>query len=131
MLESKIKKLIQLQINPIFWYPIAYSGIEISTADIDYLTNTIQKHPASKFLINPQHYENDTERENRLINRIVFFEIFYNDAKCPENIREILFFIIGQDRADIFVSETKFAKRVRKTFNFRYNYVRQWIENIR
>ena len=110
-----------------FWYSALYLSERLTDKDLDYLLNTIKKHPCFELVENARCIDkmnsSPVEIANTKINQIVFYDIFYLDLKCPKGIKNILFFLLGKWRyeADNFCLGL---------LEFRYKYVKKWMDSI-
>ncbi len=125
-------KVVQHQMGTPFWPYACWFRISITEEDIDYLINVIQKdklYPLIKnsFFIDTEVKPNEYSKLQicyAKINQIVFYDTFYNDAKCPKGIKLILFTYLGLLRD--YVNETN-----PNLLSKRYLYIEQWFNSIK
>ncbi len=108
-----------------FWFFSLYTGVPFTDKDLDYLLNTIKKHPCFELISVPLYFEKtkSLESANEKINQIVFYDRFYNDSKCPAGIKRLLRIYLAILR---YETETFYPGLL----EFRYEYVRKWIDSI-
>lgn len=107
-----------------FYYWAYYGKFSITEQDIQYLDN-IKKHPCFPIIYeNYQVLSPILDWANIRINEIVFYEHFYNDPKCPKGIKNILFTMIGIERANLE------EHNMLDLLNFRYHSIEMWINSI-
>ena len=123
LLDKKIGRLVGAP----FWYMALYTGVKLADKDLDYLLNTIKRHPCYE-LIDKLRYKDiikcsNLEIANTKINQIAFYNRFYNDLSCPSGIKRVLFSLLGIWRyeADNFCPGL---------LDFRYEYVKKWIDSV-
>ena len=125
-LDLTDKKIVHL-VGPPFWYFALYSGASFTDKDLDYLLNTIKRHPSYELVEKARCIDmmkcSSLERANSKINQIAFYDIFYNDSKCPPGIKSVLFTFLGTLR---YKAETYCPGLL----EFRYDYVKKWIDSI-
>ena len=125
-LDLTNKKISRLVGAP-FWYLALYTGVPLTNKDLDYLLNTIKKHPCFELVDSSRRIDllscSNLEIANIKINQIVFYDIFYNDPQCPSGIKSVLFTFLGILRyeAEDFCSGL---------LEFRYEYVKKWVASI-
>jgi len=103
-----------------------YTGVPLTDKDLDYLLNTIKRHPCYEFIkkirdIDLQRCSN-LEIANTKINNVVFYDMFYNDPLCPPGIKGVLFTYLGIVRYEA----ENFCPGM---LEFRYEYVKKWIDS--
>ena len=123
-LDLTDKKIGRLVGAP-FWFFSLYTGVPFTDKDLDYLLNTIKKHPCFELISVPLYFEKtkSLESANEKINQIVFYDRFYNDSKCPAGIKRLLRIYLAILR---YETETFYPGLL----EFRYEYVRKWIDSI-
>ena len=123
-LDLTDKKIGRLVGAP-FWFFSLYTGVPFTDKDLDYLLNTIKKHPSFELISVPLYFEKtkSLESANVKINQIVFYDRFYNDSKCPAGIKRLL-------RIHLAILRYETETFCPGLLEFRYEYVRKWIDSI-
>jgi hypothetical protein len=121
--DPKVANLL----TPPFCFFALYTNISLTDKDLDYLLNTIKRHPCYELIYKIPYIDimksSNLEIANAKINQIVFFDRFYNDLQCPSGIKRVLFILLGKWRyeADDFCPGL---------LDFRYGYVKKWIDYV-
>ena len=123
--DEKVVKALGIPFN----FCARYSNASITPKDIDYLQNTIRKHPCFP-LIDKAYYikglpYQPLEVAYAKINQIVFYSKFYNDPQCPPGIKLILFTHLGLTQGELEEDNEL------DLLYFRYPYVEQWINSVK
>ena len=106
-----------------FNYWAAYGQFPITEQDLKYL-DIIKAHPCfATVLKGYQILSPIIEWANIRINKIVFYEHFYNDPNCPKGVKNILFTMIGNERGNLR------DHNMLNLLNFRYHAVQLWIDS--
>lgn len=120
-------KKIACLVGAPFWYLALYTGVPLTDKDLDYLLNTIKRHPCFELISVPLYLDktkySSLESANEKINQIVFYDRFYNDSKCPAGIKNVLHILLGKYREEA-------EMRLPGLLEFRYPYVKKWIDSI-
>lgn len=124
-LDLTDKKIARLVGQP-FWYLSLYTGVALTDKDLDYLLNTIKKHPCFELVDSFRYIDkmkcSNLEIANTKINTVVFYDIFYNDPQCPPGIKGVLFTYLGIVRYEA----ESFCPGM---LEFRYEYTKKWIDS--
>lgn len=126
-LNLKDKDVIRQMGEPFNFYA-RYGDTPFEQEDLDYLLNTIKKHPCFELIDNaytisdyPRH--SVLEVANAHINQIVFYDKFYHDPACPHGMKLTLFVYLGLLRYDI-------EELCPNLLSLRYAHVKRWLESV-